>query len=865
MAVPGSEERPFVGRSDELKQFDKVLASPKGHAVIVTGQAGMGKTWLVDKMARTSAKHPGLTCDHVRFEVAESDTPDQLMELMIDRAFNVAGLEERSFEKTERRMRQRLALLKLLPKGDALGDLLQSLRRDQKKNARDQLLEKLNLISVRMDKNARAVFVIDSDKHMSRGSADAWRQVVKNLPHRIKFIFAQRPEDVLASDHEFMTLKNVVRIPKDDLGVLGEQAIDDLLSIRRDDLPVPVSDAKKAIAQYKGHPYAIQAALDLIADGVSLEDLPPDPPPREIARMQWDHLCNEHKEKAIELFRAYALLEFAVPDEVVEAVSGLSSAARQALLANAYLSGLLWKEAEGRKIYHNLLADYIRGQVSGADAKVYHRRAVDIYRKRLTADVKPDALAAERLPEHVLAVDGPKAFIESFVNECTGPLRTLGLLDAAISLSHRALNEFVSPVTEEEAVVLGNLGLIYETRGDLDQAEKMHKKSLEIEEKLGRLEGMASQYGNLGLIYQTRGDLDQAEKMYRKVLKIEEDLRRPDSIANTYGNLGLIYQTRGDLNQAEEMLRKSLEINQKLGRLEGMAIQYGNLGLVYKTRGDLDQAEKMHRKSLEIEKKLGLLEGMTSQYGNLGIIYKTRGDLDKAEELFRKSLEINEKLGRLEGMANDYGNLGNIYLTRGDLDQAEEMHRKSLEINEKLGRLEGMARQYGNLGLIYQTRGNLDQAEKMHRKSLEIDEKLGRLEGMASQYGNLGLIYQTRGDLDQAEKMHKKSLEIEEKLGRLEGMASEYGNLGLIYKTRGDLDQAEKMHRRSLEISEKLGRLEGMANQYGNLGSVYKQRGDITAAREYWIKSRDLFEQIGMPHMVEKTQRNLDGLPPDTP
>ena len=34
----------------------------------------------------------------------------------------------------------------------------------------------------------------------------------------------------------------------------------------------------------------------------------------------------------------------------------------------------------------------------------------------------------------------------------------------------------------------------------------MHRKALEIDEKLGRLEGMAIHYGNLGLVYEQRGD-----------------------------------------------------------------------------------------------------------------------------------------------------------------------------------------------------------------------------------------------------------------------------------------------------------------------------------------------------------------------
>ncbi len=38
----------------------------------------------------------------------------------------------------------------------------------------------------------------------------------------------------------------------------------------------------------------------------------------------------------------------------------------------------------------------------------------------------------------------------------------------------------------------------------------MLRKALEIDEKLGRLEGMANQYGNLGVIYQARGDLERS-------------------------------------------------------------------------------------------------------------------------------------------------------------------------------------------------------------------------------------------------------------------------------------------------------------------------------------------------------------------
>jgi len=349
--------------------------------------------------------------------------------------------------------------------------------------------------------------------------------------------------------------------------------------------------------------------------------------------------------------------------------------------------------------------------------------------------------------------------------------------------------------------------------GNLDTNQKRFRMA-ELEQRIREAEGMPKPelvghiliwLNELAYLYYQIGDLPQAESILKKTLEIDEKLGRFEDMAGNYGNLGIIYRIRGELDKAEDMVKKSLEINEKLGRLEGMADQYSNLGTVYQTRGDLDKAEDMHKKSLEINEKLVRLEGMAISYGNLGIVYRIRGELDKAENMHKKSLEIEEKLGRLEGMASEYNNLGSVYETRGELDKSEDFYNKALVINEKLGRFEGMASQYGNLGVIYEKRGDLDKAEDMHNKSLKINEKLGRLEGMANQYSNLGFIYKTRGELDKAEDRVKKSLEINEKLGRLEGMAGDYNNFGIIYKIRGNFDKAKQYWLKAKKLYQQIG------------------------------------------------------------
>ena len=633
----------FVGRKAELEQFKEVLEDKQGQAVLVVGHRGMGKTWLINKMASTAENHPDLKCGWVRYEVTPTDSVDSTMALMMDNAFEAGQITEGSFDGTKRGLEQWRAFLNVL----RLGDLVLSLRRDPAKNTREQFLERLRLISKRMPENGRAVFIIDPEKYMEEKSDQSWAIMVKSLPEKIKFVFAQRPEDEVVKGRAFKRLENICYILDERLGALGELDVEQLVQLRANDVGQSESVLQKAVKQYKGHPYAIVGALDIVKKTKGVEGLPQDPTPEAIAEAQWERICKSG-EGAMKLFEAYAILEVGVPNDVVQAVGNLKTSKLKKLLSDKYLGGLLREEGEGRRVYHAILADYIVGQIGEAEKREYHARVVGIYREKLAkakkGKVKPDELAARRLAEHVLAAEGPEAFIDSFVSECTRPLFNLGLLDAAISLSERAL-ERIEKSSGGEAAVLGNLGLIYRKRGDLDKAEEMHRKALEINEKLGRLEGIARQYGNLGLIYQTRGDLDKAEEMYKKALEIDKKIGRLEGQAIRYGNLGNIFTVKGDLDKAEEMFRKILEIHKKLRHQEGMASEYGNLGNIFFAKGNLDKAEKMYKKGLEIDEKIGHLEGVARHSSNLGVIYKQRGDIGKAKKYWQKALELYKKIG----------------------------------------------------------------------------------------------------------------------------------------------------------------------------------------------------------------------------
>jgi tetratricopeptide (TPR) repeat protein len=436
-------------------------------------------------------------------------------------------------------------------------------------------------------------------------------------------------------------------LPEGRLGVLDEGAVDELVGLASGQAGYSAKETGDVLRRYEGHPYALGAAFELMEAGVGVEELPTKAEPTKFAEVQWRKVC-ENGDEAIDLLQGYAILEVGVGGEIIEGVSGLKGTSRKRLQSNKYIGGFLRQDGEGQRIYHAILADHILGQMSGEEITEYHRRAAAIYRAKLaTAEkeqVKPDELAATRLAEHVLAAEGEEAFVDTFITECVKVLYDIGLLDTVIDLSKRALG-IATKGSQEEANLTGNLGLIYHTKGELERAEEMQKKSLEINERLGNQGGMASSYGNLGLIYRIKGELEQAEEMQKKSLEIDERLGNQGGMAVSYVNLGVIYETKGELDKAEDMVNKALEIQEKFGQQEGMAASYDLLGLIYQTKGDLDLAEEKHKKALAISERLGLQQGTANSYANLGVIYEARGDMQQARMHWEMARGLYEKIG----------------------------------------------------------------------------------------------------------------------------------------------------------------------------------------------------------------------------
>ena len=165
----------FVGRSEEIQLFKSVLEAEEGMAALIYGPSGIGKTVLSNNLARLSVKHPKLTCGFIAYSVVATQSPQSIIELMLEDAYQAASLKEGSFAKTSKRSKQWQAFLGLIPKGKAIFDAFTAIRGIKARPIHEVFIDTLNIISEKMTDSGRALFVLDSDKYMMQGSEDLWR------------------------------------------------------------------------------------------------------------------------------------------------------------------------------------------------------------------------------------------------------------------------------------------------------------------------------------------------------------------------------------------------------------------------------------------------------------------------------------------------------------------------------------------------------------------------------------------------------------------------------------------------------------------------------------------------------------------
>jgi len=155
----------------ELAQFQKVLANPTGQAIVIVGPEGSGKSALLTILVAHAKKVKEFQCDGNIHRIGPGDHPNNILGAI----------------------------------GKGTGGPLIYL-------SVGSIIERLSNSVEEFGDLHRRVIGVDAKPKQPASLMRWWLDIIPNLPEKVKFIFTQRPDGILATNKEFVSLPNVVRM-----------------------------------------------------------------------------------------------------------------------------------------------------------------------------------------------------------------------------------------------------------------------------------------------------------------------------------------------------------------------------------------------------------------------------------------------------------------------------------------------------------------------------------------------------------------------------------------------------------------------------------------------------------------------------
>ncbi len=189
-----------------------------------------------------------------------------------------------------------------------------------------------------------------------------------------------------------------------------------------------------------------------------------------------------------------------------------------------------------------------------------------------------------------------------------------------------------------------------------------------------------------------------------------------------------------------------------------------------------------------------------------------------------------------------------VNLNKGHFDDTISMAQNGIEILEDVDSIDAKktaGRAWKILGVCHLLMGNHDESLRCHDMGKKMGEELNDLYGLSAAYNNIGNVYLAKGSFLEAMKYYEEALELLEKTKDLQGKSYTLNNIGIIRKNMGDFDKALEYYEECLRIMEKTGDPSGMASSLNNIGNVLAEQERHEEAIVAYDKALKIARDIG--------------------
>ncbi|MEN8148742.1 MAG: tetratricopeptide repeat protein [Planctomycetota bacterium] len=346
------------------------------------------------------------------------------------------------------------------------------------------------------------------------------------------------------------------------------------------------------------------------------------------------------------------------------------------------------------------------------------------------------------------------------------------------------------------------------------------------------------------------GERDLQREVLDAAVKLSDEAGDAGRRAESRRRLGEHFFAVNAHDDALGRLGEAIDLAREADDRIATAASTGSLANVHLRLGKHDEARELYERQLGIAVEAGDAREEGRATGNLGIIAFRTGDREAAERHYERYLEISRETGDLRGEANAAGNLGILHHSGGEPEKAREWVELQMARAREIGdrRAEGSAS--GTLGLVLKDLGRLEEARERHERHREIAREIGdrRAEGIAT--GNLGLLLKKMGRFEEARECHETHLRIARETGDRRGEGTALLSLSTALEAIGRLGEARDGYEEQLELAKAGRDIAGQLIGGVNLGMLLASLGDADRALEVLAEARGLGEKFGVAEVT---------------
>lgn len=367
-------------------------------------------------------------------------------------------------------------------------------------------------------------------------------------------------------------------------------------------------------------------------------------------------------------------------------------------------------------------------------------------------------------------------------------------------------------------------------------------------------------FGIRGECFDLTGNIESAMKDYQRLIDLSRSISDQRNEAKGLYSIGRMYVKMGNHDGAMDVFKQSLTLIEDIkGNASEKAFVKANIALVWLNLGETQTALDLFR---DLSQQTQNLDPPVAAMcdSNIGLAYYYLGDYTRALESLQRAITRFQSLNEPNQILKVMNNIAGIHMARGDTDKVLSTNLQSLALARKIADVHSTAIILGNLALIYQEQGDHVLASESYKESLDISRNIGDRVGIAIALINVGNMMMDLGNDKIPDQNFTKAYEIANETGERWIGAIAMHLMAEFCIARKNLNRAETILGTCLDEVRQIGLRSIEVQARANLSYIKAFRDRSTEALDQGFSALDDAKKAGDADAILRTQWRLSSI-----